>query len=236
MGESRIKTFIFPIVFVLMLICPVFGNQYINNAVPYAQINWRCNTPNTDIEFDFRAGVVYPGEAYWLSGNDSIDVFRDKISNGYVPGGYELNAANRAGIDCSAFVSRAWGISRHGTSTLSNVSRLITRSQLQAGDILNWANTPGHVYLFSSFDSDPNYINVYHAKGTPGSNPNEPVNSPARGKMVMPERIPWPPSHYLPRRRGLTAPVSCNISNEATWVSRRPTIVVQFNGELQAST
>lgn len=70
----------------------------------------------------------------------------------YLWGGFE-----RAGIDCSAFVSRAWGLATHYTTdTIQAVSHPINRADLQPGDALNlptWADPrrTGHIRLFGGW-------------------------------------------------------------------------------------
>lgn len=60
-----------------------------------------------------------------------------------------------AGVDCSGFVSRAWGLSSHtGTSSLASVSRpLRGLADLRPGDALNRAGS--HVRLFIGFEPGP---------------------------------------------------------------------------------
>jgi cell wall-associated NlpC family hydrolase len=57
------------------------------------------------------------------------------------------------GLDCSSYVSRAWGVSRHTTDNLSQVADPIAKADLQAGDAMNlptWKdpNHYGHVRMF----------------------------------------------------------------------------------------
>jgi len=57
------------------------------------------------------------------------------------------------GLDCSAFVSRVWGVPRQTTDTLGKVADPITKDELQAGDAMNlptWKDPErfGHVRLF----------------------------------------------------------------------------------------
>jgi cell wall-associated NlpC family hydrolase len=69
----------------------------------------------------------------------------------YVWGG---NSAN--GLDCSAFVSKAWGVGRHTTDNLASIARPISKDDLQAGDALNLttgrdSDGAGHVRLFDKW-------------------------------------------------------------------------------------
>ena len=63
--------------------------------------------------------------------------------------------AKAAGVDCSGFVSRAWGLGSHnGTSKLaSTAASCPSLFDLKPGDILN---RPGsHVRLFVGFEPGP---------------------------------------------------------------------------------
>lgn len=57
-----------------------------------------------------------------------------------------------AGLDCSGFVSYAWKIPYHVTSSLHEVSQKISWDELKSGDILNKSGT--HVMLFDRY-ADP---------------------------------------------------------------------------------
>jgi hypothetical protein len=64
-----------------------------------------------------------------------------------------------SGMDCSAYVSRAWGVSRQTTDTLQKVSDPISKVELRSGDALNlptWKDPSrhGHVRLFDRW-ADP---------------------------------------------------------------------------------
>lgn len=67
--------------------------------------------------------------------------------------------APAAGVDCSGFVSRAWGLTeKEGTSSLPNISTVISNwqnkvSQVKPGDALNRSGS--HVRLALDATSDP---------------------------------------------------------------------------------
>lgn len=67
-----------------------------------------------------------------LSGAQILANARALLGIRYVWGGNTLS-----GLDCSAFVSRAWVVSRHTTDTLSAVAYPISRDELLPGDALN---------------------------------------------------------------------------------------------------
>ena len=60
------------------------------------------------------------------------------------------------GLDCSAFVSRIWGVSRQTTDTLAKVADPISKDDLQPGDVMNlptWKDPAGygHVRMFDQW-------------------------------------------------------------------------------------
>jgi hypothetical protein len=66
---------------------------------------------------------------------------------------YVWGGNSTSGLDCSAYVSMVWGISRHTTDTLPSVSAPIAKDELVTGDALNlptWKDPQGygHVRLF----------------------------------------------------------------------------------------
>jgi hypothetical protein len=110
-------------------------DRIISNAKPYVEVQWYCSAANINhaeyIQYgnqpcDFSVGW-YTGEAYSYGGNDDVPTFLDRIAKGDGAGSHlsHYNAAGgtpwwATGIDCSAFVSRCWEISRQSTSTLPN--------------------------------------------------------------------------------------------------------------------
>jgi cell wall-associated NlpC family hydrolase len=54
------------------------------------------------------------------------------------------------GYDCSSWLSKVWGVSRHTTDSLSKVADPITKDDLQAGDAMNlptWKDPSGHGHV-----------------------------------------------------------------------------------------
>jgi hypothetical protein len=86
----------------------------------------------------------------------SFEQIRSKIEHGVLAGNVCTRNAPRsdtAGVDCSAFVSAAWGLSTHFTTqAIPAIAKPISPSDLRPGDALN---KPGsHVMLFLRFTSD----------------------------------------------------------------------------------
>lgn len=115
-------------------------------------------------------GVVVPGVAApaavvprpaspppaWTSGppalhsNDIIASAKSMLGISYVWGGNSLT-----GLDCSSYVSRAWGLSRQTTDTLYLYSKPITKDELLPGDAMNLTRSQyprgyGHIRLFAA--------------------------------------------------------------------------------------
>ena len=103
---------------------------------------------------------------------------------------YVWGGTVNAGLDCSAFVSKAWGVSRHTTDNLANVSHAISKDELQAGDALNLttandAEGDGHVRLFDRW-ADAAHTKMYVYEETPPKSIHHVIN--------------WDPK-YQPMRR-----------------------------------
>jgi NlpC/P60 family protein len=84
---------------------------------------------------------------------------------------YVWGGTINSGLDCSAFVSKVWGVSRHTTDNLNHVSHPITRDELQAGDALNLVTSAdregdGHVRLFDKW-ADAAHTKMYVYEETP---------------------------------------------------------------------
>ena len=64
--------------------------------------------------------------------------------------------STKTGMDCSAWLSRAWGVERHSTDSISRVSQPISKDQLLPGDALNLTTGRdprrlGHIRLFEAW-------------------------------------------------------------------------------------
>ncbi len=152
--------------------------KIITNATEYIVVQWYCSEANINhseyIQYgnracDFSVGW-HTGEAYSYGGSDNVATFLNRISNGDGAGSHYCHyvAAGgtpwwATGLDCSAFVSRCWQISRQSTRTLPNYSTEIARNELLRGDILNIP--ANHVRLFDRRAADGRPI-VYEASGS----------------------------------------------------------------------
>jgi hypothetical protein len=76
------------------------------------------------------------------------------------------------GLDCSAFLSRVWGVPRQTTDTLSKVAVNITKDELEPGDAMNlptWKDSDGfgHVRMFERW-GDAKHTKVWVYEATQG--------------------------------------------------------------------
>lgn len=124
-----------------------------------------------------------------LSRAEIVDKARQLMGIPYVWGGM-----SDSGLDCSAFVSKTWGISRHTTDNLAAVAVPISKDELQAGDALNLttardAEGAGHVRLFDRW-ANPEHTRMYVYEETPPKSVYHVIN--------------WDPSYTPMRRKNVT--------------------------------
>jgi cell wall-associated NlpC family hydrolase len=103
---------------------------------------------------------------------------------------YVWGGTSASGLDCSAFISKAWGVGRQTTDSLSRVAHPIARDELQAGDALNLTtgrdpSGAGHVRLFDRW-ANPEHTKLYVYEETPPRSIHHVIN--------------WDPN-YTPMRR-----------------------------------
>ncbi|NOZ58962.1 MAG: hypothetical protein GXO66_05235 [Euryarchaeota archaeon] len=152
-----------------------------------------ATNPDHTFHSIYRRNVQYDSFPYCYGGNDSVTGFLNRIQNSTCPGGRDRCPQgahtfsrrgtkhwydppprglgygyrvprNLAGIDCSAFVSRCWGIRRRTTTTLPQICLEIGRSELKRGDILNRRGS--HVRIFEGWRGTR--VRIYEASGSYG--------------------------------------------------------------------
>jgi cell wall-associated NlpC family hydrolase len=84
---------------------------------------------------------------------------------------YVWGGTSASGLDCSAYVSKAWGVGRLTTDSLASVSQPISKNDLQAGDALNLttgrdSGGTGHVRLFDKW-ANPEKTKMWVYEETP---------------------------------------------------------------------
>jgi NlpC/P60 family protein len=128
---------------------------------------------------------VTPGGPAPLSRSEILKNADQLMGVPYVWGGTVAS-----GLDCSAFVSKVWGVPRHTTDNLSAVSHPISKDELQAGDAMNLTTgadpeDDGHVRLFDGW-ADAAHTKMWVYEETPPRSVHHVVN--------------WDPK-YQPMRR-----------------------------------
>ncbi len=156
---------------------PITRAKAIENARGYLTVNWVMQPENYEkprienacvperYKFWLRPrhfskeqiGTTIGPMPYRWGGEDTPETFRVRTEWGALAGDVctcriiELNYCvfpESAGVDCSGFVSRAWGIDKRGTSGLLDVADDVDSiAALKPGDAFNWPQR--HVRLFT---------------------------------------------------------------------------------------
>ena len=134
----------------------VTGEEIMNRAWSYAQYTATYGPQHFDSTCAQRTkpglpkGVPVTGVVYRYAGYQNLDSYHNAVQSGQVigdvssEGGWGV-AACANGVDCSGFVSKAFGSSYHTTHVMHNISWEIARHDLIAGDAINKAGS--HVRL-----------------------------------------------------------------------------------------
>jgi cell wall-associated NlpC family hydrolase len=107
---------------------------------------------------------------------------------------YVWGGTSSTGLDCSAFVSKAWGVGRLTTDNLASVSTPIGKDALQPGDALNLttgkdSDGTGHVRLFDGW-ANPEHTKMSVYEETPPRSIHHVIN--------------WDPKYQPMRRNNVT--------------------------------
>jgi hypothetical protein len=157
----------------IVAVGPLTRQRVIETAFAFEGVRWRVNAGAYGRDPDIactgfnrirRPGYLHGkmnqevrGMPYCWGCHGSFQQISHKIQRGVLAGNVCTRNAPRtdvAGVDCSAFVSAAWGLSTHFTTAAipAITRRLDNPWDLQPGDALN---KPGsHVMLFLRFTSD----------------------------------------------------------------------------------
>jgi hypothetical protein len=146
--------------------------QIHNNAVPFTTYSFTASSGNlkTNVNCSSVGNVNTPswvvaghngvGMPYCWGGFSSLTSFTAGLTNGKSAGDNDCTTNGDCcegcalGVDCSGFVSHAWGLStKYSTTTIPNISTAYTSaSQVKEGDVFNLSGS--HVRLV-----DTNYVN-----------------------------------------------------------------------------
>jgi hypothetical protein len=152
---------------------PVTREQVVKTAFAFARYKWRVSQSSYGADparhctgFDRvrrpwyltgKIGQEVTGVPYCWGCHGSLVMFIRELSQGKLAGNVCTNDEPRpdtAGVDCSAFVSAAWGLASHFTTdAIPSITQVVRDPwSLQPGDALN---KPGvHVMLFLRFTRD----------------------------------------------------------------------------------
>ena len=157
----------------LAAVRPLTRQQVVQTAFGFEGLQWRLTPANYGPDPDttctgfnrirrpgYLSGKVNQevrGVPYCWGCHGSLNQFRARIANGTLAGNVCTHNDPRtdvAGVDCSAFVSAAWGLANHFTTAAipAITTELANPWELQPGDALNKAGT--HVMLFLRFTPD----------------------------------------------------------------------------------
>jgi hypothetical protein len=152
---------------------PLTRQQVVQTAFGFEGLQWRLAQANYGPDPDTtctgfnrirrpgylsgKLGQEVRGVPYCWGCHGSLNQFRTRIANGMLAGNVCTHNDPRpdvAGVDCSAFVSAAWGLANHFTTAAipAITTELENAWDLQPGDALNKAGT--HVMLFLRFTPD----------------------------------------------------------------------------------
>ena len=151
---------------------PITRQQIIANGEPYATHQWYCNANNIK---DYDCGGAHVTTPSWVTvgnqvsvpymwgGFSSLSQFDQGLLDGVSAGdsytvGNGTGPSCAVGVDCSGFVSRAWGLpTKYGTSTLPNISTAYASfDELLPGDIVNYAGH--HVRLVHTINGGGSFL------------------------------------------------------------------------------
>ena len=128
-------------------------SEVMARAKAFAFHPWTCTAENLTAACAPAYQSVYvPGDyvglPYDWGGYMTLFEFDQQIDQGYGAGSYPDDGilACTSGVDCSGFVSKAWGTGHYTTSNLADVSSAIVQADLLPGDVFNDAGY--HVAMF----------------------------------------------------------------------------------------
>lgn len=177
----------------LTLVISTTRTEILDRAEDFAVVIWFADSANTiawdsmytlygcsqHLTSDWEAGKTYQGMAYSYGGNDDTLDYLQKLKEDSLGAGNHMchylnyGAATgiyppdwTAGIDCSAFVCRCWGVARTNCTGIYESYYAVDKSQVQPGDVLVW---PGHhVVLIADPGPDPpsGFLALFEASGS----------------------------------------------------------------------
>lgn len=137
-------------------------------ADDYYTCSWHCSLNNYSTyrksvrpRYIYASNLYYQRVPYNWGGWDSLDSFGVKISQGKTAGNINTKKVYSviAGVDCSGYVQRCWGLNDSKRNTIMlddpSISYRIPVLQAKFGDA--W-NSAGHIMIYQDRDGYGNYI------------------------------------------------------------------------------
>jgi len=133
---------------------PITRDEVMVRARAFAEHPWHCGTQNLQASCSgsyysaYLAGD-YVGLPYDWGGYMTLKVFDQGIQDGLGAGSYPDNGVLdcTVGLDCSGYVSKCWDIGHYTTSSIPDISSVISQANLLPGDVVNVAGY--HVMLYA---------------------------------------------------------------------------------------
>ncbi len=151
---------------------PITRQKIIQNAEPYATYKWYCYQANIR---DYDCGGVHVRTPAWVTVGNNISVpymwggfsslpqFDQGLKDGVSAGdcdthGNGAGSSCAVGVDCSGFVSRAWGLgSKYSTRSIPQIStQYASYDDLKPGDVVDYAGH--HVRLIHTVNSNGSFL------------------------------------------------------------------------------
>lgn len=153
---------------ILSLLSPIDRSFIQNTAESYYTCTWHCSLSNYSTygrsvrpRYITNYDVDYQRVPYNWGGWDSLDGFINKVSQGKTAGNIRTKKVYSiiAGVDCSGYVQRCWGIndSKRSTTMLDDpsISSKLSLLDIKFGDA--W-DSAGHIMIYQDRDGYGNYI------------------------------------------------------------------------------
>lgn len=131
-------------------------DEVLTRARAYSVHRWSSTSSNQTASCSSKYKSLFPpgdyvGLPYGWGGYMTLRTFDQRIASGYGAGSQEPDGVLDciAGVDCSGFVSMAWGIEQETTSSIPSVTSQIASTDMLPGDVFNKAGY--HVAMLQSF-------------------------------------------------------------------------------------
>ena len=153
-------------------ITPIKRQKILQNAEPYVPHKWYCHPANI---WDRDCGGVHVKTPSWVTVGNNVSVpymwggfstikqFDQGIANGVSAGdcdthGNGAGSSCAVGVDCSGFVSRAWGLgTKYSTRSIPSIStQYPSYNDLKPGDVVNYAGH--HVRLIHTVYDNGSFL------------------------------------------------------------------------------